>query len=201
MNKEPFALKSLYNKFMEEYTAVVVPADNKKGFVIDYVYYGTWYLWNLPEPVLKAQKTIMLIEGIAGAVAAVTAAAIPSWYNAQSYVAFPAIIAALLYFLEMFGLGQFFFAKYRTTRSNYTAANRKLRIYPILNAIAAFAAMLGCIYYLLAYVYSMTGICLGMLYCLEGLASCLIYRRYVRIPVTSEGNDVLKHVQRATPGD
>lgn len=186
---------------MEEYTAVVVPADNKKGFVIDYAYYGLWYKWNLPEADLKRTKTVVLIEGIMGLTVTAAAAAIPSWYNALSFVAYPALIAMLACFLEMFGIGQFVLAKYRTTKSNYLSANRRLRVYPIIHAVAAFTATLGGFYYLFKYGWSMPGILVTLLYGLAGVASCLIHHRYVRIPFSTEHNDTLEHVRRATLGD
>lgn len=42
-------MKSLREQFEDDYTAVSIPADNKAGFRITYIYYAPWHIWDLPQ--------------------------------------------------------------------------------------------------------------------------------------------------------
>ena len=143
---------------MEDYTAIVTPCNNKKGFRIDYIYYAPWFLWKLPEDQLAKIKQTVFIECIACILLFVTAAVIPSGLNALRLVAFPALLA-----------------------------------------VSAFVAATGCLYYMVRYVFSISGTALMLCYFAEAALSYLIRRQYARIPFTTELNDILNHVERAVP--
>jgi len=188
-------VKPLYERFQEDYVAVKTPCDNKDGFRIDYVYYSPWFLWDLPEDELKKRKHLILAEGLLSLAVYIIAAAIPCWLNAMSVVAFPALVSLMVLCVELFGIGQFYFAKYRTTRFTFEVADRRLKLWPLLNAIASALAVGGCVWCMLVYGASFEGVTVTLGYTAEMVLSVLIRSQYGRIPFTTEKNDTLKKVE------
>ena len=187
-------IKSPYDKFMEEYVAISVPAKNKKGFKVKYVYYATWYLWYCPERQLKKEKQYVLGKGTGCLFAFVLTILLRSGLNALALVAFPAIVAMMALFVMLFGIGQFYCAHYRTTRSTFTSVNRRLRLYPVINGLGNMLAFAGCIYYMTLYGWIKNGIVLSICYLIGAFFGFSVYRQYTKIPVSTEINDTLKHV-------
>lgn len=188
-------IKSLYERFQEDYAAVEVPCDNKKGFRIDYVYFGNWLVWNLPEKELKRRKGLILLEGIASALACFGTAAVPSALNRLPLVAFPAILAICALLIELFGVGHFCLAGYKATKFTYETVNRRMRVYPVCNLIFSAAAAGGCVYYICAYGAAPDRFAVLLGHAVLAVLSFLIRRQYAAIPVTTEKNDALYHIE------
>lgn len=190
--------KSRFEKFQEDYTAVIKPASNKRGFKIEYVYYSSWFIWNLPEAELKKRKNIILAACIACAAVYILTAVSKSDFNSLSFVAFPSLFALCALVIEVFGVGQFYCAKYRTTRFIYENSNRRLRICPIVVCVCSAFAAAGCVYYMVIFGGTTDRVFLLFGHALEAVLSYFIYRQYSSIPFTTEENDILNHVERAT---
>ncbi len=188
-------VKSPYERFQEEYVAVETPCDNKNGFRIEYVYYANWLVWNLPEKELKKRKRRILLEGVAGALVCLMTAAIPSALNSLPFVAFPAILAICTLLIELFGIGQFFFAKYKTTKSVHETVNRRMRVYPVLTFAFSAAAAVGCTYYTCVYGAAVDRFAVLLGHVVLAALSLMIRKQYTAIPVTTEKNDILHHIE------
>lgn len=191
--------KSLYERFQEEYLAVKEPCANRNGFRIRYVYYGKWYLWDKPEAELLKTKRMMLLEAIAAAAAWVLTAVCPSGLNSLPFVAFPAIASLCALLLMLFGVGQFCLAGYRTTRSNFEDADRRMRLYALLYLLSTAAAALGCLFYQLRYGVDLPGAAVLVGNAVQAALAAQIRRQYRNIPVTTERNDTIYHVEPAMP--
>lgn len=191
--------KSLREKFEEEYTATVEPCDNKQGFKIKYVYYGNWYLWNVPEEQLKALKRKILLLSLLDAVLFILAAALPSDVNAYRLVAFPGIAALLALMLKWIGIFQFLFAKYRTTKSTFEDVGRRIRVWSVIQIAGAALSFAGCIYYIAAYGFLTTRCVTALFYALSAVVSGIVLHIFRKIPGKVEKNAILDHVTRATP--
>ncbi len=190
--------KSPFEKFEEEYTAVMEPARCKRGFKITYVYYGPWFLWNLPENRLKREKKRILALALAAMALTLTAGWIPTALNSLALVAYPAIVGLFAGAMEVLGAAQFCLARYQTTQSTFRQADRRIRTYSLLHALLSAAAMGGCVWYLVTAGYfpsvneGLLALCWGLCACLSGQ----VYRQYKKIPFTTAKNHTLKHVQR-----
>lgn len=190
--------KSLRDKFEEEYTATVEPCNNKRGFQIKYVYYGNWYLWNLPEEDLRREKRGILYLAALDVLLFFLAAALPSDVNGYAFVAFTGIVALLAVALKMLGVLQFLFAKYLTTKSNFEDAERRIRVWSIIQSVCTAVSSAGCIYYMIAFGFYPNRLVTMLLYALDTAVTILVLRRYIRIPHKVKANDVLEHVTRAS---
>ena len=61
--------KSYRDRYFEDYKAVKVPADNRKGYRVEYQYIGIWTKWENPSGTLKSTKQkIALMEAVSIAV-------------------------------------------------------------------------------------------------------------------------------------
>lgn len=191
--------KSLYERFQEDYTAIVVPASNKNGFKIDYVYYAPWFVWNLPEHELRQKKREILLLTIIELILFSLSAWNPSLLNALAFVAYPSIISMLAFILGMIGVLQFYFAKYRTTKSTFQQANRRITLHVFVHMLASAIASLGCAYYMVCYDFplSFQNTLLLFTYGVDAMIAFVVLKQYREIPFTTEKNDTLQHVERA----
>lgn len=197
MEKKKPKFKNAYERFQDDYAPSVVPADNKDGFKIEYVYIGPWYFWDLPEAQLKREKKVIAAEYLCSVIAFVLTAVLVRDTNSLALVAFPAIIAMLALFLETFGVWHFFFSKYKTSRSSYDTVNRRMRLYPLLLTASAGAASLGAVYYMIGYGFSLDRMCAFVGYAAVAAAGFIVYARYKKIPFSTEKNDTIDHIEVA----
>lgn len=117
-------MKTLQERFEEDYAAVEKPAKNKDGFKIEYVYYAPWYLWDLPEAQLRTCKRQLLAASLVG-MAFFILAGVQQWAgNTRLWIGVPALLGLCAHVVELFGLIMFRCAKYRTTRMTYTDVKR-----------------------------------------------------------------------------
>lgn len=193
-----FHRKSLLERFQEDYTAAIVPSQNKDGFRIDYVYYASWFLWDESPDALKRHKWKILFKCLGCVVALLLNMAAGSELNTLRLVAYPALLALCVFVFELVGVGQFFFARYKTTRATFEEANRRLRVCTAAHAVLSAAAAIACAGYMVRLGGSLPeGITLCC-YAAQAALSLLIRSEYVRIPFTTERNTALDHLERVT---
>lgn len=142
-----FKRKSLTERWDDNYAGIPVPANNRRGFKIKYVYYAPWYIWNLPEEELKKKKQTILLASVCGFVLYLAFAFLHTPLNSKLFVVVPGIVALCLHILELVGEIRFFTAGYRTTRMNYEDVENAMRLWPRLRCyLLAFASAAGVIY-------------------------------------------------------
>lgn len=190
--------KRLFDRFQEDYTAIVVPCDNKDGFRIEYAYYSPWYVWDEPEDALKRRKKTLLGEGVAVTAVFLLTAAYPSVLNSLALVAFPALFSLCMLVFLLFALAQFYRAKYRTTRFTFQYVHKRIRIFSILTGLFSFGAALGAVYYAVGYGFSLEMLSTFAGYGLNAALCLHIYKQYASLPYHTEKNDILEHVERAS---
>lgn len=190
--------RSAYEKFLNEYAAVKYPSDNKDGFKIRYVYYGPWYLWDLPEDRLKQMKRKILILCLLAAAAYIITAALPSVLNGLAAVAYPAIFLLFFVCMESLGACQFLAAGQKTSRSTFFQVDRRLKYYPMLAAGASFISAAGCLYYIIRYGMPLSGLMPLAGYTVSGLLSFFAWKSYYGTGFLTEKNDSLKGVELAS---
>ncbi len=184
--------KSLKDLFEENYTAVQVPAGNKKGYKIEYLYSGPWYIWDLPEKRLKKEKWTELGLSLTGLLLYLLTGAQQAAVNSGKLGVILAALALCIHVLEISALIKFICAGYKTTKMTYQEVDR------ILGAATGLRGILLCGVAAMALVYGVAG---GMnvtaLMVLAGYMGCgaiafYIYHRYNKIIFYTEENDSLK---------
>lgn len=189
-------MKSLREQFEEEYAAVPVPAENKRGFTIVYRYYAPWYIWDLPEKILSSKKNLLLMISISGLLVSLAVGVQDTVINKMTVPVIFNIIALCAHVLELFAIVRFRFAKYKTDRMTYQSVNQTLRIAPLIRAccilLAVFTGMYGMSLQMLDTLAVI--VLLGNLIC--AFLAFYIFYNYRQIPFRTEKNRLLQEEQK-----
>lgn len=187
--------KSLKDLFEENYKAVKVPAKNKKGYKIEYLYSGPWYIWDMPQDKLKREKWLEFGLSIAGIILYLLTGSVRTKVNISKPGVILAVLALCIHVLELSALIKFICAGYRTTKMTYQEVDR------ILGAATGLRGILLCGVAFAAFVYAVAGgmntlsllVTAGYLGC--GFIAFIIYRRYNKITFYTEKNRSLEGKQ------
>lgn len=192
--------KSPYERFMDEYTAIEVPSQSRRGFKVKYVYYGTWYIWDLPDEQLKKKKVTVLFACGLGLSATIAAACIHHVLNTMLLVGIPATLALLICLLQTINVGRFVLSKNPTSRSNYRAITNGMKIFSVLSSILSAITVLSCLGYSISLSLIDIQVCIiPFLHLIVAASSVLIWKTYTGIPFRTEKNDTLSKVKRLSP--
>lgn len=183
--------KHLITRFEEHYMAVSVPAHNRKGFKIRYVYYAPWYVWDLEERELKRQKKGIGIKMLLSAVLFFLAALLDSEINRSPLMVIPGAVMLCAVMYEGIGAAQFLAAKYRTTESNFKEATGKIRNGFYCHAAALLAVVCSDLYLIMTGGFSLLNMITVLLYILAGCAAFGMRVQFLKIPVRKEKNDAM----------
>lgn len=188
-------MKTLQERFEENYAAVEKPAKNKDGFKIEYVYYAPWYLWDRPEAELKKCKRTLLAASLLGLVFYVVAGTRRCEANMALWVGVPALLGLCAHMVELFGLIMFNCAKYRTTKMTYTDVNRMLTLAP-LSRIGMMVLTAGAsVVILFLKGFSWNGVTALMGYLISGTTAIYISKTYRALNLRTERNDTLDKLE------
>lgn len=185
--------KGLRSRFEDNYTTVTEPANNKKGYVIRYVYYAPWYVWQVPEEEFRKKKQLLATLELFGVVLFLAAVLLRSPLNNTPWVVFPTALAFCAQLMELSGMVDFLSAKPRTTQIRYEDIQRRLVFYPTVRAVLLLLAVLACVW-LLASGSVTEGVWL-----LPGLMVCAALAWQVQgmirgIPMRIEDNDAMAKI-------
>lgn len=120
--------------------AVDVPADNKKGFRIRYVYYGPWYMWDESESVIRREKVVYTGTCLLEAVCFLTAATRECALNYHVLVGMFGMLAVAAFVFKAIGVVRFGAARKRMTRPAYQEISGMMKVAGSLEAAMLFAA-------------------------------------------------------------
>lgn len=188
--------KTLRERFEENYTAVPIPAKNRRGFRMQYIYYAPWYIWALPEPKLRREKRCILFYSILSLFLFLFSAAQPSALNRSSLVFLPVAAALCCHVAELFALLQFIAAKYRTTKMTYEDVDRVLRFAPPVRVLCCGLCAFACLASLIR-DFSLRTVCMAAGFGAAAFTAWAVKRRYSRIPLSVEDNHDLQKADAA----
>lgn len=189
-------MKTLQERFEENYAAVETPANNKAGFKIEYVYYAPWYLWDLPEEELKQCKRRLLLGSLIGLAFYVIAGVQRCPSNTLLWVGVPALLGLCAHVVELFGLILFNCAKYRTTKMTYNDVNWTMSLGPVartgMMATTVIASLIAL--FLTGFSWEAMTALLGFL--CSGMTAVYVSRTYRRLKLRTERNDTLEELEK-----
>lgn len=184
---------TLRSRFEDNYTTVTEPADNKKGYVIRYVYYAPWYAWQVPEGEFRKKKQLLAALEFFGVVLFLAAVLLRSPLNSTPWVVFPTALAFCAQLMELSGMVDFLSAKPRTTQIRYEDIQRRLMFYPTIRAVLLLIAVLAAVGLLAS------GAVTEGVWILPGLVLCAALAWQVQsmirgIPMRIEDNDAMAKI-------
>lgn len=181
-------MKTPREKFEESYVAVSVPADNKNGFKIEYVYYDEWFMWKEPEERLKRTKCYFIALCLLKTALFLVSSTVYAGVNARLWVEVPATLAFCALIFEVIGAFQFRLAKYRTTRQSYNDIHLKLRTSPVIfGALILITAAIS-LGYMLTGDYSPASLAVTLGYAVCAVISAGEYKLYSGLKLKTEHN-------------
>lgn len=136
--------ETLRNRFEDNYTTITEPADNKKGYVIRYVYYAPWYIWQVSErDFLRKKKKLTVLE-LLGLLLFLMAVLFRSPLNRAPLIVFLTALTFCAQIMEFSGVVDLWLSKVKTTKIQYENIEKKFSFYPlarcvmlVLSAVAA----------------------------------------------------------------
>ena len=181
-------MKTYRSKFEENYKAIEEPCDNKKGFKMNYVYIGPWYVWNVPGERISAMKRLIGVMCVFSVILFVSGSLLESFLNCSRYVELFGILSVVALLYEVIGVIQFCAAKERMTNMDFEDIKNKMIIAPLLHAVLLFCAAAAAVWQLIGNRFDLTDVVVVVCYLLSGLLSLLIFACYRSLPWRKDKN-------------
>lgn len=184
MNKKTFK-----QRFEENYGAVRVPANNKRGYKVAYIYYKPWYAWGRSEEAVKKAKAFFTMVLALQLLLFFGASLQRDGINFEASVGIPLVFSACALIFEILGVVQFCAVKNKTTEQNYYDIDKKLRLSTAVYGCLLYTAAAGGIYYMINCSFSTMRILITVCYFASATLSLLIREYYKKIPLRTVKND------------
>ena len=183
-------MKTLREQFEEDYIAVSVPANERNRVKIRYVYYAPWYCWDLPASVLNQKKLLLAGVSVGSLLLFLLAGIQETSLNTYVFVALPGTLALCAHVLELFGVFQFQYAKYRTSRMTYFSIDRILNCVPLIRGVSLLAAAAAGVSYMIRNAFQLQAVLVTGGYLACALMALFIFKEYRKIPLKTEKNNM-----------
>jgi len=185
-------MKSLREQFEDDYVAVSKPADNEDKLKIEYIYYAPWYIWYLPETLLKRKKLLLAGISVGSLLIFILSGIQESGVNRYIAVEIAGTFALCAHVFELFSIFQFLFVKYRVTRMTYSAIDRVLTVAPLVRGICLVIAAAAGLYYVIQTALHLPAVLAVAGYLICALMAFYIYAEYHKILIRTEKNDIFE---------
>lgn len=182
-------MKSLREQFEEDYAAVQVPAKNRQGFKIKYIYCAPWYIWGLPEKELGKKKNMLLAMSTGSFLLYLAAGIQNAAANRLMVSSIFSTIVLCAQIMELFGVFRFCFSQYKTNRMTYQEINRILYGAPLLRGGGLAALGIVGVACMITAEFDGTSFLIAAAYFLSGAIAFGIFGVYRKIPFRTEKNN------------
>ena len=187
-------MKTVKDAFEEVSAWVEVPADNKKGFKIKYVYSGPWYIWRTEPEEIQKSKVVIGILCLLDMILFAAAGLMPGSVNTVKWVEIPGLFSLLALVYEITGVVAFCRSKEKMLQPDFRRIKTYLGAAPVVRGVLTLATAAGSVYAIGMTEVTAYHIATTVLFLLSSVASLIMWKRFVKIPHTSEKNDILKHI-------
>ena len=178
---EEFRFKSMRETFEENYKAVKVPANNKHGYKMDYVYIGDWYLWQHEAKEVQKAKRAILNAGLISLILYVAAAIQDDPVNYSRLVGLTGMLSLAPFVFEAFGIVQFYLSKEKLTVQAYWDIAGKLKVAPVLHALLLFCCAAFGIWEVFRSEADSIQLMIPLCYLLSGMESMMVFGWFQRL--------------------
>ncbi len=175
-------------RFSEEYMAVKVPANNKRGFKVKYVYGGPLYKWDLTEEEVGGLKWKAALFLLADVCVFFMAALIRSWMNARLWVAVPGTLSLIPLIYELIGTVSVCVSKREFTEDARNDCQIKLKYSLVIRCALLLVTFAAAVYYLVLLGAEASAVLITLLLLLDGAVVFLYYRMIKKLPFYSVKN-------------
>jgi len=187
---ERVKIKTMRESFEENYQAVSVPAKNKRGFKIKYVYTGQWMVCREDQAYARKIKNYVLSAAIISIILYIAASVQNSPVNYARGVSMFGLLALAPYVFLIIGAVQFALSKEKMTVSLYADITVRLQASAVI--YAALLAVCGVLAVREVFVngYELSDCFIGICFLLSAAEAASIVWAYRRLHyVKKENND------------
>lgn len=182
-------MKSYRSTFEENFRAVKEPCDNKKGYKMNYVYIGPWYVWNAPKARIDTAKRLIGLACAFSVLLFILGSLADSSLNYSRYVEFPGMLSIAALVFEVFGVAQFCAAKEKMTNMDFQDINMKMLISSLVHAFLLLCAVIAAVWQLPRIDVGLMDAIVPVCYFLSGLLSFLVFLYYRSLPYRTADNE------------
>ena len=100
-------MKTMREKYFENYDRIEVPANNKRGFTVRYRYKADWHAWDLTASEFRRRKILLVMVEIVSILIYFWAALTKSAFNTVDLAAGFAMTSIIAWIAEMWGIFRF----------------------------------------------------------------------------------------------
>ena len=187
-------MKSYNQQFQENYAPVEVPANNKDGFRIKYVYIGSWYMWEVSPEKRQRDKLVIGSLWLLELACYLAAGLIPSGLSTEQLVSALGLITLIPLAFETYGAFSFLFLKERITKPDFNRVRLYLGAASVIRTALLFLTA-GCSV-VTAIMNKLSGSSLITIlgFALSAVFCGLLSYHFLHIPYTSEKNDTMDRI-------
>ncbi len=135
-------MKSMRDRYFENFEKIQTPADNRLGFKTEYRYKGLWYAWDCGESELRREKAVLLIAEAISAILYIIAATRRVEFNALRITAGFAVVSIVPFLGELWGVIRFTFIKQPMMVMDFNEIRDCIQIGTVVRVILLAAAVL-----------------------------------------------------------
>lgn len=157
---------SYRDKYFSDYEAVKVPANNKKGYKIQYDYIGNWCVWNESPAEFNKRKRTYIAVGCFSALLLIVCGIQRVTINTNGFVAIPGLVALVSLMYAAIGTVQICMAGLRVQEKDRKGMSTKFSVGHAVSAVSLFVCAIAGI--IVLFVNGITNIDLGSLFVVIG---------------------------------
>lgn len=181
-------MKSYRSAFEENFRAVKEPCNNKKGYKMNYVYIGSWYVWNTPKERISVAKRLIGAACVFSILIFILGSLADSSLNYYRYVEFPGMLSVAALVVEIFGVVQFCASKEKMTNMDFHDIQMKMLAAPLLHSLLLFCATAAAVWKMLRMDVVLMDVIVPLCYFFSGLLSLMIFLYYRALPYRKDKN-------------
>ncbi len=179
-------------QFEDNYIAIQVPANTKRGFKVKYIYYGPYFHFCDETHSLTVNKWILGSLHLFGLIFYLTAVFQNIGLNYSKLVGIPSVLSLIPLLFESLGIMRFCSVGKKIKRPAFLFIRRCLMAAPITRFFLQLLTILACIVSFSQIAFSLQGGLNVLCHTVSCITSALIFRHYNSLRFTSEESTVLK---------
>lgn len=190
-------MRTPQERFEENYMAVDVPANNKRGFRIRYVYYGPWYVWNEPDGVIRREKVVYILACLLEALCFLKAATCECAINYHVLVGAPAMLSMAAFLFKAIGTARFCTAGKRMTHPTYQEISGMMKVAGNLESVLLLATSVASVFVMVNKRLPASVLLVAAGYLAAFVFSVVICVRFNKLKYATEKNEIASRRPRS----
>jgi hypothetical protein len=190
--------KTLRDRFEENYIPVKVLSPDTKKTKVEYVYYGPWYIWNLPAGKLRGIKIFCGLSYLVALIVFCASITMQTYLVHNRVMIGVSALTFCCFIMEISPVMQFVTAKKKVTKLRYDDVSRGFNFFTMARALLSVIGAIAGGIFILSGSYPTTGVWIVLGFTVSAVLAFAASICYGKIPFTTEDNDAIKQLEKDT---